>query len=156
MCLQYILIRFTPPSFFLIPCPLSQNHFSKFHCSIFIYECKIHPPYLPSLFILPFLLVPIPRQDPFYLPILHFFKCILTIQGGIALVFQMCLSNFNQINLLYYFLFFYFPVPLLFKNLQCIVILSSYTDTLHFNIIYSLSFSFPLLPLPYSPFRQTH
>jgi hypothetical protein len=47
----------------------------------------------PFLLSFPLSLVPIPRQDLFYFPLLQLFKCILLIQGSFALVFQTCLYS---------------------------------------------------------------
>jgi hypothetical protein len=66
-----------PSIIFLYPLPHSQNSFNRSHFSIFIHECLIfHHIHLPTLFpyILPLPLVPTPRQDLLYLPVLHFLK----------------------------------------------------------------------------------
>jgi hypothetical protein len=57
--LQYIIVEFTPPSFFFIPPPLhTQNNFNGSHFPIFIHEYiifhHIHPPTpFPYVLLLP-------------------------------------------------------------------------------------------------------
>jgi hypothetical protein len=47
----------------------------------------------PSLFTYTHTLVPSSGQDLFYLPVLHFLKCIFIVQGGLALVFYTCIYH---------------------------------------------------------------
>jgi hypothetical protein len=65
-----------------------------------------------------------PGQGLFYLPVLHFSKCVCIgwsreFHFGIS---DMCMSCFNQFSTLYYFLFLYCPAPQLFSSLQCIAL----------------------------------
>jgi hypothetical protein len=54
---------------------------------------SIHPTHLLHSFLLPspFPLVPTLRQDLFNLPVLHFYNCILIVQGGFTMVFHTCI-----------------------------------------------------------------
>jgi hypothetical protein len=47
----------------------------------------IHPFLMPTQL----LLVPIPGKDLFFPSVLHFLKSILVVQGGLALVLQVCI-----------------------------------------------------------------
>jgi hypothetical protein len=124
MCLQCILVSFTPPLFSFIPPPLFLEQF--WQVSLFYFRTWIqntftifaflHSFFMPS----PLSLVPTPRQDLFYLPALHFLKVYIDSSRVFHLgISDMHLSCFNQINSpIVYFL--YCPVPLLFNTLQCI------------------------------------
>jgi hypothetical protein len=68
---------------------------------------------------------------------------------------QMYISYFNQIKPLLLNLSLLSGFPITQQLSVHFVILSSHTDAVWFNIIYFLSFSFPLLPYQ-SPLRQTH
>jgi hypothetical protein len=140
----YILIRFTPSSFCLIPLLTSQNNFNKFQISILIHEYKIQLPYLPSftlpIYQRPLPLLPTSRQDLFYLPILHFFKVYIDCSRG----FHLGISNtyilcFDEIPPL-----LTFSLPPFCPIIHCVhcVILFSNTDALCVSITHS--FSFPL------------
>jgi hypothetical protein len=78
-------------------------------------------------------------------PFLFFLKCILIVQGIFILVFQTCIYHALMWLSLHYLIFLYYPSPLLFNSVQCIV-LCSYTDAKCFNVFHSVTFSFPLLP----------
>jgi hypothetical protein len=83
-CLQYILIRLTPTSFSLIPPPLLRTIRTGFIILFSYLNTKyIHHilPLSPFPYAFPSPVVSTPRTDLFYLPVLHFFKCILIVQG---------------------------------------------------------------------------
>jgi hypothetical protein len=81
----------------------------------------IHLP-SPSLLILPLLLVPTPGKDLFYHPVLHFFKCVLIVQRGFAMIFHTCIYH-ALIKLSPYIC----TAPLLFSSLQCIALYNLHT-----------------------------
>jgi hypothetical protein len=72
--LQCIMVEFPLHHSPLSPLPHSWNSFNRSHFSIFIHGCIIFHHIYPLLLPLPLLPTPIPRQELFYLPLLHFWK----------------------------------------------------------------------------------
>jgi hypothetical protein len=101
MSLQYILIKFTPPSFSLIPSPtpskFQQASLLYFHNK---YKNIIHHFRSPSLSpyaFPPHTLVSIPRKDLSYLPVLQFFKLYVDSSRGFHLgISDLYVLYFNQ------------------------------------------------------------
>jgi hypothetical protein len=123
MCLQYILIRFTPSITLLYPPFLEQfQQVLLFYFHIWIQNAStiftlIHLFLLPS----PLLLVLL----PFYLPILHFLKVYIECPRELHLVISnLYISCFNQITALFYFLSLVPCSPIFsttFSELCCII-----------------------------------
>jgi hypothetical protein len=109
------------------------------------------PPYLPSFTLSscsPLPLVPTLREDLFYLPVLHFLKCVLIAQGSSTLVSQTCLIRLTCVT--YSFSTCLSPITQQ-PTVHCVMVFS-YTDAMCFNL-FSIIF-FLLLP-PYSSYRST-
>jgi hypothetical protein len=88
------------------------------------------PLFLPSSLLL------VPKQDLFYLPVLHFFKCILIVQRDLPW-YLYC----NQIKPLYYLLFLYCSATRLFNSFQCISLYYLHTQIQCISILFSLYYS---------------
>jgi hypothetical protein len=122
MCLQCILIRFTPSIIF--PHPhfyLFLEQFQQVHCSIFMPLCKVHLPYSPTFTLSIMLPLPTgtyPQTRPVLLSCPSFFNVYIDWSRGVALIFHTCTSYLNRINLFHYLLLLYLPGPLLFNSLQ--------------------------------------
>jgi hypothetical protein len=94
--LKYILVVFTPS--LILPLPLLEQfqQVSFFYFHIWIQNTSTTYTLIPP-FLVPTHLpqAPTPRKDLFFPPALLFFKkkikCILIKQGGLALVFQVCM-----------------------------------------------------------------
>jgi hypothetical protein len=86
MCLQYILIKYSPPIF--LPHPLSLLHRTISTGFIFLFSYMntkyIHCILPPSF---PYALL----ERTYFTFFPSFLKCILTVQGDFALVFQTCI-----------------------------------------------------------------
>jgi hypothetical protein len=83
------------------------------------------------------------------------FKYILIAQGDFTLVFHTCIYR-TLIRLTPSITFSLSHCSPIIQQLSMhFVIPSSYTDAMYFNIIHSLSFSFPL-PSPHSLLIQIH
>jgi hypothetical protein len=117
MCLQYIIIRFTPSSFSdisLLPLLRTISHVLLFYFYTYTkLTHHIHPPTLSPFNLLPptgthFQTEPI---LPFCLSI--FYKYIDYSTGLNLGISHMYMLYFNQINLLYYLLFLYCPAAII-------------------------------------------
>jgi hypothetical protein len=117
--------------------PFFKNNFNRFHCSIFIQVYKVHQPYSPS-FNFSSHHLPIRTHTvtgPVYIPVLHFWNLCTFFQEVSPPLFSSS--------------------PIIEQFSGCFVMPSSYTDAIYFNIIHSLSFSFPLPPLP-NPLKKSY
>jgi hypothetical protein len=73
---------------------------------------------------------------------LSIFNCILIVQWGLILAFHTCRYHTLISYPLYYLLFLYYYSTIQQPSVN-FVMATSYTDAMHFNLIHSLSFSFP-------------
>jgi hypothetical protein len=93
---------------------------------------------------------PTPRLGLFYLSVLHFFKCILIVQGGFTLVFQTCLC-LTLIRLSPHYLLFFTLLPYYSTaySALCYIIFIHRCDVsiLFILLIFSFLHSFPCCPL---------
>jgi hypothetical protein len=140
------LARFTP-FLILLPLPLlKQVALFCFHTSVWgilNILTLLYPLHSPS-----------PHTNthsqtrPIHIPVHHVFICIVIVQGGFMSTWIYC-----TLTRLTHFLTLSFPIPYhpIIQQLSvCFTVPSSHTDAVYFNIIDSLSFSFPLT-LPHSP-----
>jgi hypothetical protein len=147
MCLQYILVRFIP-TIILPPPPtpfLEQfQQISLFYPHIWIQNISI----IFTLSLCSPTLVPSPRKELLYPPVLHFLlKCILLVQGGFTLALPACIYHAlsKLIPSPHYLLILYHHASLIFNNLQSSTLYYIQIWVGHFNIFHSLTFSFLLL-----------
>jgi hypothetical protein len=97
MCLQYILVGFTPSIILpLFPSPLLRTISTGFILLVLYMNIKyihhIHPQ-SPFPYSHPFPQVLTPRKKLFYPFALHFWRCILMVQVGFTLVLQACVYH---------------------------------------------------------------
>jgi hypothetical protein len=132
----------------------SKLYYISFWVFIVLFSYTIyntHPPYLPS-FTLPLPTGTHPQTDLFYLPVLHFFKCMLIVQEDFTLIFHTCI--YHTLIRLTSSITYSFSITLV----TCYSLTFSalcYTIFMHrcnVSIIHSLLFSFSLLP-PHSSLR---
>jgi hypothetical protein len=126
---QYVLVRFLLPF-----SPLLRTISTDF---ILLFSYKntkdIHHIHPHSPFPMPSLLSLVPPtlgKELLYPPVLQFLRS-LYIDNPMEFCFafsDMYISCFNQINSPHYLLFLYHPAPLLFNNLQCIMLYNINVD----------------------------
>jgi hypothetical protein len=118
---------------------------NQFHCSIFMHVYKVHQTYSqssPSLFTLS----PPASTHSWSGLVSHsypsFLNCILIVQRGFSVLFHPCIYR-SLIRLTPSITLFFYPsCPLLFNSFQFIfVMLSSFTDTMYFNIFHLFFFT---------------
>jgi hypothetical protein len=103
----------------------------------------------------PLTLVPTPGKDRFHLLPFTFFKCILIVQRGFALLLQVCVYRalIKLTSQPPYLLILCHHAPLIFNSIQFSA-LYSYIDGLF--QYFSFSNIFFTYPTSCSPFRQAH
>jgi hypothetical protein len=95
MCLQCILVKFTPPSFSLVPLPTSLKNFGFILLFSYIKYITIFA--VNHLFLMPSSLPLIPPQKrPVLSSSFIFKKCMLTVQGCFTLALDILC--FTQVN----------------------------------------------------------
>jgi hypothetical protein len=149
VCLPYVLIRFTPSIILPHPPPTPLRTISTSFIVLFSYTNTKGIQYIHPLSLSLFTLLSSTSTHSWTRPVLHFFKCVLTVQGGFALVFHTCPYH-SLIRLpRYYLLFLHHPALLLVNSSQCIPLFYLHTQMHRFSIIHHHSlFLYHLLEVP--------
>jgi hypothetical protein len=157
MCLQCILIRFTPSLILFLHLLPHLRMISIGFIVLFSYVYTVHWPYLPSfnLFLFPSSTGFHPWTGPVLPSCPSFFKVHIDFSSGFHLdIAHMYILYSNQINPLYHLLFLYHPASLLFNSFQCILFFCFFSFFFYYSYVHTRLGSFPP-PAP-TPSLITH